>query len=201
MNRLRGFMAGLLYMGLALGAIPAGSGELDIPYLETLRTGEMRKLIFSRDGAGVGAPPALLAEDILIDASGAKTSLGELAAGRTVLVNFWATWCPPCRHEMPSLDALAAEVSGEDFAILPIATGRNDPDAIKAFFAETGITRLPEIHDRGQRLSRSLGVFGLPTTVILAPDGTEVARLTGDADWHSQSAQAIIGAIIDAFAR
>jgi hypothetical protein len=78
-----------------------------------------------------------------------------------------------------------------------IATGRNPPPAMKKFFDEIGVTNLPLHRDPKSALAREMGVFGLPITVILDPDGHELARLTGDADWDSDSAQAIIRALVE----
>jgi thiol-disulfide isomerase/thioredoxin len=116
--------------------------------------------------------------------------------GRVVVLNFWATWCAPCRVEMPMLDALQAEFGGPDFAVVPVATGRNAPEGIQRFYAEAGIRDLPVFLDPRQALAREMAVLGLPVTVILNRDGQEVGRLTGEADWHSDSARAIVAELI-----
>jgi thiol-disulfide isomerase/thioredoxin len=112
--------------------------------------------------------------------------------GRWVVVNFWATWCAPCRREMPALDALARERGGDDLAVLAIATGRNAPEAIAAFREEAGIATLATYTDPKSELARAMGVPGLPVTVILDRDGDEIARLLGDADWNAPEARALI---------
>ena len=106
------------------------------------------------------------------------------------LVNFWATWCAPCRSEMPALDALARARGGADFEVITIATGRNSPEAIAAFRDEAGITDLPTFLDPKGALAAAMDVPGLPVTVLLDRDGNEVARLMGDADWNGPDARA-----------
>lgn len=126
-----------------------------------------------------------------LDESGAETTLADWK-GKVLLVNFWATWCAPCREEMPSLEALQAELGGEDFAVLTIASGRNPPPAIDKFFAEIGVETLPKLRDERMALARAMGVMGLPVTVLVDREGNEVARLIGDADWSSEPAKAVV---------
>ena len=126
-----------------------------------------------------------------LDEAGAERTLADWK-GKVLLVNFWATWCAPCREEMPSLEALQAELGGEDFAVLTIASGRNPPPAIDKFFAEIGVETLPKLRDDRMALSRAMGVMGLPVTVLIDREGNEVARLIGDADWASEPAKAVV---------
>lgn len=163
----------------------------DIAELEAMREGDMRKLSFHDEPRSFD-----IAATELSDENDAVRSLSEFE-GRWVLLNFWATWCAPCRHEMPSLDRLEAEIGGGDFAVIPVATGRNPLPGIRKFFDETDIAHLPILRDPGQKLSREMGVLGLPVTAILDPEGREIARLTGDAEWDSESAKAILQLLID----
>lgn len=94
------------------------------------------------------------------------------------------------------LDALQAEFGGEDFEVVTIATGRNAIPGITRFFDEVGVKRLPVLLDPKQELAREMAVLGLPITVILNREGQEIARLRGDAEWDSDSARAIIAALI-----
>ncbi|MFC7702939.1 TlpA disulfide reductase family protein [Plastorhodobacter daqingensis] len=174
----------VLYTALALGANAAAAQES----LQALRDGDMRKLSFHD-------MPRMVPDIALLDAGDAEQRLSDYH-GKIVVLNFWATWCAPCRHEMPSLDRLEAALGGPDLAVVPVATGRNPVPAIERFFTEAEVTRLPILRDPRSALSREMGVLGLPVTVILDRDGREVARLTGDADWDSASAKAILAALI-----
>ena len=191
MNHLGRFIAALLYTSLFAGAIPAIAPAADGDALAALRTGDMRKLVI----ADAPRATAGIEDVVLLDSDGRELRLPEIAGGRVVLLNFWATWCAPCRHEMPSLDALEAALGGDSFAVIPVATGRNPVDAIDRFYSEASIGRLPVVRDPRQELARGFGVLGLPTSVILDGSGREVARLTGDADWQSEDALTIMQAI------
>ena len=179
-------LAVVLYTALFLGANTA----LADPALEELREGTMRKLIFHSEPMDV-TDQTFTAED------GSEMTLADLK-GKYSVVNFWATWCAPYRHEMPSLNALQNEFGGETFQVITIATGRNNPAGINRFFEEEEIDALPKHTDPKQFLARNMAVLGLPVSVILNPEGQEIARLRGDAEWFSDSAQAIIAALIAA---
>jgi thiol-disulfide isomerase/thioredoxin len=126
---------------------------------------------------------------------GAPATL-EAYEGKHIVLNFWATWCAPCRKEMPMLQELQAEFGGGDFAVVTIATGRNNPAAMRKFFDDIGVENLPLYRDPKQILSRQIGVLGLPATLILDPQGREIARMVGDAEWNSPSAKVMIGALL-----
>ncbi len=111
------------------------------------------------------------------------------------MLNFWATWCAPCRSEMTTLDKLQASRGSDSFAVLPIATLRNSVPGVQKFFAEDGITALPVRLDPDAAFARQVGVMGLPVTLIVNPEGQEIARLIGGADWDSASAHAIFDAL------
>ena len=183
---MRWFRLAVLYTALALGANAAFA---DTSALEALREGTMKKLVFS--------DPAEVSDVPFTDPEGGEHRLSDWQ-GKVVLVNFWATWCAPCRKEMPMLDALQAEFGGEDFEVVTIATGRNPLPGIIRFFDEVGVTNLPILLDPKQELARDMAVLGLPITLILNREGQEIARLRGDAEWDSDSAKAIIAALIEA---
>ena len=132
-------------------------------------------------------------EAVLLDADDGEHALAEYK-GKWVVLNFWATWCAPCRHEMPSLDRLQAAMP--EIAVVPVATGRNAVEGIERFFEEAGVKNLPILRDPQSELARPMGVMGLPVTVILNPEGQEVARLIGDAEWDSDSAKAMLAALV-----
>lgn len=181
---MRVLVSTLLYLSLSLGA---NAGGLTAADLETFRQGDLRKLVVSQ--------PVKVSTQAYISQDGAKATLAD-HAGTWVLLNFWATWCAPCRHEMPMLDELQSEFGGDQFKVVTIATGRNNPMAMKRFFEDIGVTALPLHTDPSMALARSMGALGLPTTVLINPDGFEVARMRGDADWSSAEAKALIAALV-----
>lgn len=183
---MRRFLA-VLYTGLVLCANPALA---DTAALEALREGTMKKLAFSE--------PKEVSQIAFTDPDGGEHTLGDFK-GKHILVNFWATWCAPCRKEMPMLSELQAEFGGEDFEVVTIATGRNSVPGIRAFFADEDVQvdNLPLFLDPKQKLARDMAVLGLPITLILNEDGQEIARMRGDAEWNSESAKAIIRALIE----
>ena len=185
---MKNTIAAALYMALSLGAIPALA---DVDAAIAARDGDMKKLVFHTAPEAVTSATYDLADD---------AGTGSLSdyAGKHILVNFWATWCAPCRHEMPMLAALQTELGGDAFEVVTIATGRNNPAAIVKFFDEIGVDNLPRHQDPKQKLAAQMGVFGLPITVLIDPEGREIARLRGDADWSSDSAKAVITALIGA---
>jgi len=167
-----------------------GLSETTRQQLQALQSADMKKLLLHP------APRALATAPY-------HTATGDPVApiehkGTVVLLNFWATWCAPCRKEMPMLSALQSELGGPDFEVLTIATGRNDPAAMARFFAEIGVENLPLHTDATSAMAREMGVLGLPATLLIARDGTEVARLLGEADWASDSAKSILKTLIAA---
>lgn len=117
--------------------------------------------------------------------------------GKILLINFWATWCAPCRHEMPALDALESAMGGPDFAVLALSIDRGGHDVAAKFYRETDIKSLPLYLDSGSRAARALNVYGLPVTILADRDGFEIARFVGPADWASADAQKLIRAAIE----
>ena len=169
----------VLYTALILGANPASAD------VAGLREGDMKKLMLLDE-------PVAVPEAVLLDAEDGEHSLADYK-GKWVVLNFWATWCAPCRREMPSLERLQAAMP--DIAVVPVATGRNAVEGIRRFFDDAGVKTLPILRDPQSRLAHGMGVMGLPVTVILNPEGQEVARLIGDAEWDSDSAKAVLGAL------
>ena len=183
---MKKLFAALLYTSLLLGA---NTAVADFTEIEAMREGDMKKLIFHAEPQPISEATFILADE---------AGEGQLSdySGKWVLLNFWATWCAPCRKEMPMLAELQTEFGGENFEVVTLATGRNSPQGIVKFFQETGIDNLPRHQDPKQNVAKDMGIFGLPITVIIDPDGNEIARLRGDADWASDNAKAILTALI-----
>ncbi|RDC72859.1 TlpA family protein disulfide reductase [Rhodovulum sp. 12E13] len=178
-------LAAAIYLAMA-GLASAPAAAQDWSGVEALREGDMKKLVFSE--------PQALPDIDVVDAAGAEVSLAAYR-GQWVVLNFWATWCAPCRVEMPTLANLQAALAGQPVEVVTVATGRNSVQGIARFFDEIGVETLPQYRDPSQELARAMAVLGLPITVIVDPEGREVARLRGDAHWDSESAVAILEAL------
>ena len=183
---MRHFAYALLYTALAVFANTATAQETDIATLSAMREGDMRKLTFH-------ATPQPTSDATFYTVDDQPLSLEDYK-GRYVLLNFWATWCAPCREEMPMLADLQSELKSETFEVLTIATGRNAVTGMRKFFEEIGVENLPLHRDPKQKLARDMAVLGLPITVLINPEGLEIARLRGDAHWNSDTAKAILRA-------
>ena len=179
----------LRIFALAVAIVSSPALAADFGAIEALRDGHMKKLMFHE-------VPKPVPQTAFADIDGTEGSLANYR-GKIVVLNFWATWCGPCRQEMPSLDRLNAELGSADFAVVTLATGRNSPQGMRKFFEEEGIETLPLYQDPKQAIAREMAVLGLPITVILDRDGQEIARLRGDAEWDSESAMGIIAALIE----
>ena len=183
-------LAALLYGAMAPAAntaIALTPAERD--ELKAMRTGEMTSLVIRDE-------PMPRVDESFRDLYGNKVRLADYA-GKVVLVNFWATWCAPCRHEMPAIDRLAGALSGPDFAVIPMSLDRAGVERAQAFLDEILVENLEVMHDRSGDFRRMAGVPGLPVTLILDRRGREIARLIGDAEWDSPEAQALIRRIIE----
>jgi len=133
------------------------------------------------------------------DASGAEKTLADWR-GRTVLLNLWATWCVPCRKEMPALDALQARLGGPDFAVVAINIDTRDTDKPKTWLKDVGIEKLGYYADSSARVFQDLKAagkaFGMPTTLLVDPNGCELAALAGPAEWASDDALRLVTAAL-----
>ena len=130
-----------------------------------------------------------------VDAEGRKLELADFR-GKFVLVNLWATWCGPCRREMPSLDRLQARLSGGDFTVLALSQDRKGVAAVQKFLTQIGTQNLAVFVDSSARSARKLGAIGLPTTVLLDREGKVIGRLIGSAEWDSDEAARLIKSVV-----
>ncbi len=138
----------------------------------------------------LGAPEALPALT-LTTPDGREVTLADYL-GRGVVLNFWATWCAPCVREMPELDRLNAALAPVGIDVLAASMDRGGHSVIAAFYEKIGITNLAALHDPKGVAARALGIRGLPTTLIIAPDGREVARIEGIHHYDTDSTKAYL---------
>lgn len=180
------FCCCVLYTALLFGTSPA---HADREAAMAARKGDMLKFAFHDR-------PQTTSSAAFEDREGMTVTL-EQFKGQYVLINFWATWCAPCREEMPTLSQLQRELGPKGLNVMTIATGRNSPKGISAFFDKIGVDNLPEYRDPKQKLARDMHVLGLPVTVLIDPKGQEIARLIGDADWASDSTIKVLSAFLE----
>ena len=133
------------------------------------------------------------------DAAGKKLTLASFR-GRTVLLNLWATWCVPCRKEMPTLDALEGELGGPRFQVVAVNIDTRDPDKPKKFLKDIGVKKLNYYADPSAKAFqdlKSIGrAFGMPTTLLVDPHGCEIGTIAGPAEWASKDAVKLIEAAL-----
>src|SRR5882672_9580161 len=134
------------------------------------------------------------------DSDGKPRKLSEWR-GKTVLVNLWATWCVPCRKEMPALDSLQTKLGGRDFEVVAINIDTRDPEKPKNFLKEANLTRLGYFTDSKAKVFqdlKSIGkALGMPTSILVDGQGCEIANLAGPAEWASDDAIKLIKAAME----
>jgi len=134
-----------------------------------------------------------------LGSDGRPTKLSALR-GRTVLLNLWATWCAPCRKEMPALDRLQGELGGADFEVVAVTIDQRNLDRPKTFLREIGVSRLAYYSDPSARIFQQLRAadraVGMPTTLIIDPEGCELGYLAGPAEWDSEDALKLMRAAL-----
>jgi thiol-disulfide isomerase/thioredoxin len=147
----------------------------------------------------VAKSPKRLPELGFQDETGARKTLADWR-GRTVLLNLWATWCVPCRKEMPALDALQAKLGGPNFEVVAVNIDTRDADKPKAWLKEVGIGKLGYFADPTAKVFQDLKeagkTFGMPTTLLIDTAGCEIATLSGPAEWASEDALKLISAAL-----
>jgi thiol-disulfide isomerase/thioredoxin len=163
-------------------ALPAGPGA------NPLSQGHMATFVFKK-------APEALPELKFQDGNGQELTF-EKFKGRVVLLNLWATWCLPCRKEMPALDKLQAELGSDKFEVVALSVDRTGVNGARKFLEETKVEKLALYADPTARLSSALRASGLPTTLLIDAQGREVGRLIGPAEWDSPDAVRLIKAVM-----
>lgn len=129
------------------------------------------------------------------DSDGADLTLADFR-GKVVLLNVWATWCVPCRREMPTLDRLQARLGGPDFHVLPLSIDRGGPEVVRRFYDEIGVKHLGVYVGEERSTMSDFGVIGLPTTLLVNRDGKEIGRFVGPAEWDSAEAVSMFRSVL-----
>jgi len=160
--------------------------------LAALARGEVAAVAIARE-------PRPVPDLAFVDSSGTRKTLGEWR-GRTLLLNLWATWCVPCRKEMPALDGLQARLGGPRFQVVAINIDTRDPDKPKAWLREAQVDHLAYYADPSAKVFQDLKAvgwaFGMPTTLLVDPQGCELGVLAGPAEWTSEDALKLVTAAI-----
>src|SRR5690606_546469 len=191
---LAGSIAAWLVLGNAGSANECPVQAAAARVIDAAAIGELAALNGTGEGRGY-------ADMAFKDEAGTDMSVADFA-GKALLVNFWASWCVPCREEMPALDAVATEYNSEKFMVLPVNLdiGESGLDKARAFLDEGQFQNLPLYADNSfaafDRLKREAVAVGLPATLLLDPEGCEIAVLQGPAEWHSQDGRSVIDALL-----
>jgi thiol-disulfide isomerase/thioredoxin len=157
-------------------------------FSKALATGPMAGVIIHPERKDI--PPFSFA-----NAKGETVDLSKWK-GRVVLLNLWATWCAPCRKEMPDLAKLQTTMGGPDFEVVALSVDRKGLDASLAFLKETGVNNLAAYIEPEAKSLAALQALGLPATVLIDKNGKEAGRLLGPADWSSGETQAMVKALL-----
>jgi thiol-disulfide isomerase/thioredoxin len=173
-------------------AVQCRAAEPVVERLAPLARGEVAAATIARE-------PKRLPDLAFNGPDGTATSLSAFQ-GRTVLLNLWATWCAPCRHEMPALDKLQGELGGEDFEVVAVNIDTRNLERPKTWLKEAGIGRLAYYADPEARVFQDLKrigkAVGMPTTLLIDPERCELALINGPAEWASADALKLVRAAL-----
>jgi thiol-disulfide isomerase/thioredoxin len=172
---------------------PACRGAVDLARkLAPLAHGEVAALTMA-------TAPLRLPDLAFEDAEGKPKKLSDWR-GRTLLVNLWATWCVPCRKEMPALERLQTRLGGPNFQVVAINIDTRDPEKPKNFLRDANLTRLGYFSDQNAKVFQDLKAvgraLGMPTSVLVDPRGCEIATIAGPAEWGSEDAIKLVTAAL-----
>ena len=190
MNRLEIATAGLaILVGSALG-IYFYRGPAPIVALETPTIEKPTSLSLLQE-------PRALPDISFSDGDGRPVKLSNFR-GKVVLLNVWATWCPPCRAEMPTLDRLQAKLGGSGFEVVALSIDQGGSFVVREFYDEVGIKALRIYIDHNAEASTAIGVNGIPATLLIDRTGRELGRKIGPAEWDSQEIVKLIQGYVEA---
>jgi thiol-disulfide isomerase/thioredoxin len=172
---------------------PACRGAVDLARrLAPLAHGEVAAMTMA-------TAPLRLPDLAFEDADGKPKKLSDWR-GRTVLLNLWATWCVPCRKEMPALENLQTRLGGPNFEVVAVNIDTRDPEKPKNFLREVNLTRLGYFSDQKAKVFQDLKAIGralgMPTSVLVDGEGCEIATMAGPAEWDSDDAVKLITAAV-----
>lgn len=153
-----------------------------------LATGSVARFALAKE-------PKTLPDLAFTDADDKPLKLGDYK-GKTVLLNFWATWCAPCVKEMPSLDRLQAALGKDKFVVLPLSLDGPSRPKVAPFYEDKKLTNLGIYFDKGKKVLGAVDVSVLPTSILIDAEGRELGRLEGEADWDKPEALALMKAAI-----
>ena len=173
----------------AASATASSTGLPTSPGKNRLSVGDMAMFAFK-------APHTL--PDVNFNGPDGKPVSIDTWRGKVVLLNLWATWCPPCRKEMPDLDRLQAQLGGNEFEVVAVSLDRGSDTAPRQFLNSIGVKNLRFFHDPKARLATNLKAIGMPATLLLDREGREIGRLVGPAHWGGNDAIRLVKAAIAA---
>lgn len=185
------FAAVYVTLGRPDNQAPLESGEQTAPAaakpsVHPLATGAMTTFVFKPQ-------PEALPDVPFVNGDGAPVTLASFK-GKVVLLNLWATWCAPCREEMPGLDKLQAELGSDKFQVVALAIDKSGVAGAKKFLTDIKAEKLAVYADPTGKEGTTLRVIGMPTTILIDAEGREIGRLIGPAHWDSPEAKNLIEA-------
>ena len=187
---LRYLIAGMIAAGILAAVFILGSALMPpAGDLQRLARGEVAAFEFLDR-------PEPAPETRFVNAGGEEVTLADYR-GKVLLVNLWATWCAPCKEEMPTLDALQAEMGGEDFKVIAISMDRDGPAAARKFLEQQNLKNLDLYTDQTGRMVGRFAVRGLPFTLLVDRESRVVGRMIGPAEWDAPEARALVRKVIE----
>lgn len=193
--------AAALAAGLYVTLAPSGNGADAAACATAAAQAESLDPLVAGEVAAfqVAKAPEKLGDLAFAGVDGKPMTLADFQ-GKVTLLNLWATWCAPCRLEMPALDRLQAALGGEDFAVVPVSIDTGGPERPSAFLESIGVENLPLYTDRSTVIftdlkKRSLAL-GLPVTVLLDRNGCRLGHMNGPAEWDSDEGRRLIEAAV-----